>query len=198
MRVSRLLREMGPILGLILLAGCSSAPVDAVGLRVLPQPSAVVDLPAPTVVQHGGILTISGIVNRKTAGSGEVPGHLDLIFVNDKGDEINRVRLNWKRSEDANSASAAASYGSYHMNYSWKPSPGDALKIAYHDGPDLPPTVGAVSATSPNARVGPATTNTPGGQVWDSMSPLDPKAFPMSPQLRAGEYSQGYWGSGRK
>lgn len=186
------------LVALLLLAGCSSKPVSlsaGTELKVLPQDSKLVELPPPAISKQDGVLVITGIVKRKAGFDGPIPGHLDVEFLNSKGQEVNMLRLNWVPRQLPTSGSRESSYD---VHYAWIPPAGSSIKICYHEGWDTG-TGGGVGGGSGGGRVGPVQYNTPGGQVknW-GYGARPPVSIPVNAKVREGEYAPGYFGYGRR
>jgi hypothetical protein len=188
---------VGFLSALILLTGCASKSIDVAAsgeLKVSTESAPLVELPSPTVTKQDGVLSISGIVKRKAGVDGEIPGHIDLVFSDAKGNEINRLRMGWTPRE---LPTTGARQSGYSVNYAWLPTPGDSLKISYHD--DWDPIPGGYGrSVGASAKVGMVQWNAPGGRVFNAGSlPQEPRSIPMTPQLREGDAMPGYWNSGR-
>jgi len=166
-----------------LLVACSgSKPVNlaATGeLHVVSQPAPLVEMPVPAVVRESDVIEITGVVRRKPGVDGPVPGHVDLVFVDSRGQTLAKLRLNWvPRQIPASGAREAA----YSVRYGWLPPAGSTLQVAYHEGPDFSPPG---TSSKANVSVGRALYNQPGAPLFnigpEAARPVSVRAVPAMP-----------------
>lgn len=182
-----------------LLCGCQEEPpIDMLAtgqLKAVTDSGKVVEFSPPTVLKDHGVLIIKGAVKRQAGFDAPIPGHLDLMFLNDAGQAINMVRTSW---EPRDIPVTGARQAEYTLRYAWNPPAGTTLLIIYHEGSDFAPSTGGAAGASLPPVGGSATYNQVGGLVYPAISPIQPSAIPRSPQMRQGENPFGYGASGRR
>jgi hypothetical protein len=119
------------------MTGCHTAPkpadhFEADGVKgsvaVLPHDQVIIDLPSVDV--HNGIISISGTVHRKPGVTGELPGRIDIEFLDAEGQYLDGLpALLTPRVVPVDPNSTAR----YSTNYGYIPPEGSTVRVHFID-----------------------------------------------------------------
>jgi hypothetical protein len=117
------------------MTGCHTAPkpadhFEADGVKgsvaVLPNDQVIVDL--PVVEAHNGVVSISGTVHRKPGVTGELPGRIDIEFLDAEGQYLDGLpALLTPRAVPVDPNSTAR----YSTNYGYVPPEGSTVRVHF-------------------------------------------------------------------
>lgn len=132
----QLLRILGSVVALMLLAGCFAGRtdlIDAGQLQIEPAPSGMAAIPAPAVWDDHGKLSVIGWINFKGPSHHYDPGHVHVVVRSPSGEELARKQVRLSES-DTGSRFTRQHRGTYSAEFPQLPPAGSKVQVWHcHD-----------------------------------------------------------------
>ena len=120
---------------MLLAQGCVANRVDLIATKAVTvqteQSSKFYFLP-PTVAIEDGTFVVLGQIRRQPSFSGEVRGHVDVVVVSEKGEELKRLKASlWQQWIPIRGSRQSG----YSVRTRWNPPPGSMVRLSYREHP---------------------------------------------------------------